>query len=162
VRTSPLWALAGLILAGHPASGPTIDDLATEAAVFEATFQQQIAEQLDATERARGTVLCFAIDPGGAPQSPGPALMRRFAAEKAVRHLGECDRRPAGAVESQTLRPAIIVTVGPIDWIAADEAHVAVSTYRSARAGTNRIYRVVKERSGWISLGPILKDIPVR
>jgi hypothetical protein len=135
-------------------------DAAKEAAVLEAAFRQQIAEHLDATERARGTVVCIAIDPGGAAQSPSREFMARLAGELSVRRAAECDPRPDGAVEAMTLRPAIIVTAGPIEWIAEDEAWVAVSYFRSARLSALRRYRVVREREGWVSLGPILLDGP--
>ena len=58
--------------------------------------------------------------------------MARLAGERSVRRAAECDPRPTGAVESMTLRPAVIVTAGPIEWIADDEAWVAVSYFRSA------------------------------
>jgi hypothetical protein len=147
-----VFALAGPLAA--------TDALDRETAVFEAAFRQQIEEHLDASERARGTVLCLAIDPGGAPQSPGPALMLRLSARGRVRRAAECDPRPGGAVEAQTLRRAIIVTVGPIDWLAEDEARVAVSIFQSAHVSARRTYRVVKEGRRWVSLGPIIIDGP--
>jgi hypothetical protein len=137
------------------------DALSRESAVFEAVFRQQIEEHLDAAERARGTVLCLGIDPGGAPQSPTQDVMRRLSGDPSVRRIGECDPRPKGAVESRSLRPAILVTAGPIQWIAADEAHVAVRYFRSARQSALRKYRVVEERSGWVCLGQIILDAPL-
>ena len=141
--------------------GPTeAADPAKEAAVLEAALRQQIQEHLDATARARRTVVCVAIDPGGAAQSPSREFMARLAGEPSVRRAAECDPRPTGAVEAMTLRPAIIVTAGPIEWIAEDEAWVAVSYFRSARESAQRRYRVVREREGWVSLGPIMLDGP--
>jgi protein-tyrosine-phosphatase len=32
----------------------------------------------------------------------------------------ECDARPRGAIEAMTFRPAIMVTAGPMEWIAAE------------------------------------------
>ena len=49
------------------------------------------------------------------PVSPGSPSLRRAA---------ECDPRPTGAVEATTRRPAVIVTAGPIEWNADDEAWV--------------------------------------
>jgi hypothetical protein len=150
-------ASATLLCAGSASSW----DADTESAVFVAVFRQQIQEHLDSTERARGTVICFAFDPGGAPQSPSRELMARLAAEPQARRAAECDPRPKGAVENITLRPAIVVTAGPIEWIAADEAWVTVRYFRSAHRSWLRRYRVVKERQSWVSLGPILLDGPV-
>ena len=158
-RTAPLTILALLWVSG--AAPLRAAEPPKEADVLEAVFRQQIQEHLDATERARHTVLCIAIDPGGAPQSPSREFMARLAKEPAVRRAAECDARPGGAVEAMTLRPAIIVTAGPIEWIADDEAWVAVSYFRDARVSARRRYRVVKEREGWVSLGPILLDGPV-
>ena len=156
--------VTALVVAGQPtgsgAEAGNETDRAREAAVLEAVFRQQLREHLDATERARGTVVCIAFDPGGAAQSPSREFMARLAGETSVRRAAECDPRPTGAVEATTLRPAIVVTAGPIDWVAGDEAWVAVSYFRSARWSARRRYRVVRERDGWVSLGPILLDGP--
>jgi hypothetical protein len=153
-------AAALAVLAGLPGAGSGADDREREAAVFVAVFRQQIREHIDATEEARRTVLCLAIDPGGAAQSPSREFMARLAGEPSVRRAAECDPRPEGAVEATTRRPAIIVTAGPIEWVAEDEAWVVVSYYRSATQSARRRYRVVRERDGWVSLGPILLDGP--
>ena len=42
-----------------------------------------------------------------------------------------------------------------------DEAWVTVSFFRSASESARRRYRVVREREGWVSLGPIILDGPV-
>ncbi|HXK12031.1 MAG TPA: hypothetical protein VMT70_20500 [Vicinamibacteria bacterium] len=160
--TSTLAAVILLAVLSCPAGGwAGTDERDREADVLVAAFRQQIQEHLDATARGRGTVLCLAIDPGGAPQSPSPELMARLAGEPSVRRAAACDPRPRGAVEAMTLRPAILVTAGPIEWKADDEAWVTVTFFRSARQGAQRKYRVVREREGWVSLGPILVDGPL-
>jgi hypothetical protein len=156
----PLGLTLAALLCPLDAGLVTAADRAKEDAVLEAAFRQQIEEHLDATERARRTVVCLAIDPGGAPQSPSREFMARLAGGPSVRRAAECDPRPKGAVEAMTLRPAIIVTAGPIEWIADDEAWVTVSYFRSASQSAHRRYRVVRERDGWVSLGPILLDGP--
>ena len=148
------------VLACLAAAVSAADDREQEAAVLAAVFHQQVHEHIDATEKARGTVLCLAIDPGGAAQSPSREFMARLAGEPAVRRAAECDPRPAGAVEATTRRPAIIVTAGPVEWKAEDEAWVVVSCFRSASHSWRRRYRVVREREGWVSLGPIVLDGP--
>lgn len=129
-------------------------------AVLEAVFRQQVKEWLDTAERARGTVVCLAVDPGGAPQSVDREYMGRFGREPAVRRAAECEARALGAVERDTLKPAIIVTAGPIEWVAEDEAWVTVAYFRTKMQSSLRTYRVVREREGWISLGQIIKDSP--
>ena len=137
------------------------DDRAEELAVFEATLRQQILEHLDDSDRARQTVVCLGINPGQAPQSPNKEFMTRFRKEPSVRRLTECEARPSGAVEGTTLRPAVIVTAGPIDWRAEDEAWVAVAYFRSRSQSALRKYRVVREVGGWVSIGQIVMDGPV-
>jgi hypothetical protein len=159
-RRTPVALLGALscLPVGHAAGA---DEREKETAVLVAVFRQQVQEHFDATEKARRTVLCVAIDPGGAPQSPSREFMARLASEPSVRKAAECDARPEGAVEATTRRPAIIVTAGPIEWVADDEAWVAVAYYRSASQSAQRRYRVVREREGWVSLGPILLDGPL-
>lgn len=132
-----------------------------EAAVLAASVRQQVEEHLDASDRARGTLVCVGINPGGAPQSPSREFLAGLAQRELLRRLGECEPRADGAVELSTLRPAVIVTLGPIDWRAEDEAWVSVSYFRTRSRSALRRYRVVKEPSGWVSLGPILLDGPL-
>jgi hypothetical protein len=128
--------------------------------VLEAVFRQQIELWLDDHERERGTVLCLAIDTGDAPQSVEKDYLARFRFEPALRRAAECEARRRGAVERATGAPAIVVTAGPIEWVGSDEAWVAVSHFRNALESGRRTYRVVREPSRWISLGPILKLSP--
>jgi hypothetical protein len=52
------------------------------------------------------------------------------------------------------------VTAGPIDWVAEDEAWVTVAYFRTGSESAIRRYRVVREQTGWASLGPIILDGP--
>ena len=70
------------------------------------------------------------------------------------------EARPEGAVTLDRPHPAVIVTAGPIDWIASDEAWVTVSRFRSLENNRRWQYRVVHEPTGWVSLGPIIKQSP--
>jgi len=158
--TRAVSAVGLAVLASVTGAVSAADDRERETAVFVAVFRQQIQEHFDPTEKARRTVLCLAIDPGGAPQSPSREFMARLAGEPSLRRAAECDARPEGAVEATTRRPAIIVTAGPVEWKADDEAWVVVSYFRSASQSARRRYRVVREREGWVSLGPILLDGP--
>jgi hypothetical protein len=154
------WLATGLAVLAALAGVGSGEDREQETAVLVAVFHQQVHEHIDATEKARRTVLCLAIDPGGASQSPSREFMARLAGEPSVRRAAECDPRPEGAVEATTRRPAIIVTAGPVEWVGDDEAWVVVWYFRSATRSARRRYRVVREREGWVSLGPILLDGP--
>ncbi len=129
-------------------------------AVLEAALRQQLKVWLDATARANGTVVCLAIDPGGAPQSVDREYLSRFLAEPAVRRAAECEARTKGAVERQTLKPAVLITAGPVEWIAEDEAWVTLTYFKTRLESGIRTYRVVRERDGWVSLGQIIRQSP--
>ena len=156
-----LFVLAALLLASPeirsdvatPSQG-TADD------VFEAAFRGQIEDLLDSEARARGLVLCLALDPGGAPQSVSREFLERFRKEPSVRRGAECEARSAGAVTLSPRGPAVIVTAGPIEWVAADEAWVTVSRFPNREAARRWQYRVVREAAGWVCLGPIIKQAP--
>jgi len=144
---------AALLCGGPPVQGA---DAARDRDVLEAVLKQQIHEHLDASERARGTVVCVGLGRGVADDD----LVARLTTDKAVRRLAACERRAEGAVEIGTARAAFMVTAGPIEWVAPDEAWVTVAYYRTKVLSAERRYRVVHERSGWVSLGPILMDGP--
>lgn len=165
--TGVKWAMAPvLLLALFPWRAPVVRSDAGPGSpqaseeVFAAVFRQQVEDLLDAEARALGTVLCLAVDPGGAPQSVSREFLVRFRAEPAVRRAAECEARRRGAVTLGASRPAVIVTAGPIDWVAADEAWVTVSRFRSQEDARRWQYRVVREATGWVCLGPIIKQAP--
>jgi len=154
-------ALAPVLLSLQVLPCLAVDRHPEEDAILAATLKQQLDFFLDETARARRTVVCLGINPGQAPQSPSREFLARFVKEPAARGLGACERNPKEAVESTSGAPAVIVTAGPIEWIADDEAWVTVSHFRTRlHSGIGR-YRVVRERSGWVSLGPIFRDGPL-
>ena len=149
-------AVASLLLSSWLGAG----DLAREGAVLAAAVRQQVDEHLDATARARNTVVCVGINPGDAPQSPSREFMTALGRGDLLRRLTECEPRPRGAVEATTLRPAVIVTVGPIEWRADDEAWVTINYFRTRTQSAVRRYRIVHEDNGWVSLGQVILDAP--
>jgi hypothetical protein len=164
MKRPALFVLAAALLAGHET--PLVrSDVATPSQgtaddVFEAAFRGQIEDLLDSEARARGLVLCLAVDPGGAPQSVSREFLRRFRTERSVRRGAECEARSTGAITLAPRGPAIIVTAGPIEWVAADEAWVTVSRFPNREAARRWQYRVVRETAGWVCLGPIIKQAP--
>ena len=105
-------------------------------------------------------VACLSVDPGGAPQSIGEDLLDSFADLPFVRRGAECEERENGAVELATDRPAVLITAGPIEWVEDDEAWVTVRYFRTAVLSAERLYRAVREESGWVCLGQIVKMAP--
>lgn len=142
-----------LVGAGEPAP-PT---RATEDAVLVAVFRHLADELIDGGMRRDGVPGCLWIDPGGAPQSAAREFLRRFGKRSDLRRGAECEIREGEAVVLQTGGPAVLITAGPIEWIAEDEAHVRVEYFRTRLKSARRLYRVVREPSGWLCLGPIIE-----
>jgi hypothetical protein len=107
-----------------------------------------------------GEVACLAIDSGGAPQSIDTELLESFADLPFARRGAECEERESGAVELATDRPAVLITAGPIEWAEDDEAWVTVRYFRTAILSAERLYRAVREETGWVCLGQIVKMAP--
>jgi hypothetical protein len=131
-----------------------------EDAVLAAVLSQVADDVIDHSFRAEGGVVCLSIDPGEAPQSVPPELLAQLDPRPFLRRGAECERRRDGAVEIATDRPAILVTAGPIDWVKDDEAWVTVRYFRTPLLSAQRLYRAVREASGWVSLGPIIQQAP--
>ena len=130
-------------------------------AVLVAVLGQVAEETTDESLRAEGGVACLSVDPGGAPQSVDREFLEDFADLPFVRRGAECEARPDGAVEIATDRPAVLITAGPIEWVSDEEAWVTVRYYRTAILSAQRLYRAVREESGWVSLGQIIRGTPV-
>jgi hypothetical protein len=128
--------------------------------VLEATLKGVTGEFLTDEVRAGGVVACLQIDYGQGPQSISKDFLKRFRRLSFVRRGVDCEVRPEGAIEPATRAPAFVLTAGPISWVAADEAHVRVKYFRSNRDSGTRLYRVVRENSGWVSIGQIIKMAP--
>jgi hypothetical protein len=129
-------------------------------AVVEAAFRQQISYWLTDDARKLQTVVCLATERAGELASVEREYLRRFRFQPELRRSAECETRAQGAVERATGRPAVVVSAGEVRFIAPDEAWVSVRHYRSQLSSGVRTYRVVREQSRWICLGPILKLSP--
>lgn len=124
-----------------------------ESELLEAVVRQQIAE----LRSEPPLLLCLAIDAGDAPRSVSREFLARLRFLSHLRRAAECEVGRHRAFERASGAPAVVVTAGPIQWLEGDEAWVTVEQVWSASRSTRRPYRVVRERSRWISLGPIFR-----
>jgi hypothetical protein len=152
IRAAALAAVA--LASAGPASAREND------AILVAVLRHVADVMVDESLRLEGGVACLSVDPGGAPQSLERELLGRFADMPFVRRGAECEERPEGAVERATDRPAVLITAGPIEWVRPDEAWVTVRYYRTAVLSALRLYRVVREESGWVTLGQVIRQSP--
>ena len=156
-KTCSLLFLAVMILG--PVASPAPGSTAEEDAVLGAVLEHVADSMIDETLRAEGGVVCLSIDPGGAPQSVPEEFLERFGS-RPVRRGAECERRPDGAVEIATDRPAVLIAAGPIEWREDDEAWVTVQYFRTPLLSAQRLYRAVREESGWVCLGQVVQMAP--
>jgi hypothetical protein len=126
--------------------------------VVEAAFRQQLSYWLTQDARRAGTVVCFSVDAGSLQLQRGSVARL---SDPSARDGGECEARAAGAIERSTGHPAVLVTALEVEWIAADEAWVTIRHYRSQHSNGSQSYRVIHEGADWVSLGPILKALPL-
>ncbi len=147
-----------LVLAGPGGSARSAD--LEEDAVLAAVLSQVADQMMDESLRAEGGVACLSIDPGGAPQSVSLEFLEGLDRRQFLRRGAECEERPDGAVELATERPAVLITAGPIEWVAEDDAWVTVRYFRTNLLSAQRLYRAVREKSGWVSLGQVIQMSP--
>jgi hypothetical protein len=152
----PLLLLLALAGSGRSARASDYEEDVVLAAVLRHVADQMIDESL----RAEGGVACLSIDPGEAPQSVSSEFLEGLDPRPFLRRGAECEGRPDGAVELATERPAVLITAGPIDWVAEDEAWVTVRYFRTNLLSAQRLYRAVREESGWVSLGQVVQMSP--
>jgi len=149
-----LAALVARPAAAQPAPDPRADE------VVEAAFRQQIGFWLRDDALESRTVVCLAIEQSGVSHSVAKTYLLRFRGQQGLRRSAECEARAGGAVERATGRPAVLLAVGNVTWIAPDEAWVSVRHFRSRHSTGLQQFRVVREQARWICLGPILKLSP--
>jgi hypothetical protein len=154
-----LLVLLGLV--GSVPSGLAVSRQA-EDAVLEAVVRARLAELRIAARADAGepSVFCLAINPGSAPQTPGRDFMARFKDETDVRTAGQCETRARTVVEIGSGVRALVLTVGPVEWVRDDEAWVTTTVLRDHPYPPPVTYRVVREQDTWTSLGPVVKIAP--
>lgn len=139
---------------------PALSQTPAEEPLFRAVVAERLRQLTQSHAEAARPLLCLGMDPGGAPQSVRREFLGGFRDSAMLRRLAECEARAAGVIERASGRTALLITLGPVAWRAADEAWVTeVEVARRGRP-LHRTLRVVREPSGWISLGPIMKDGP--
>jgi hypothetical protein len=151
-----LFGLAASVRYGLGAPAP-VEDAVLEAVVRARLAEFRIAAGADSRKPA---VFCLAINPGDAPQTPGRDFMALFKHQPDVRTAGQCETRDGRVVEIGTAVPALLLTLGPLEWIAADEAWVTTTVLRDRPYPPPVTYRVVREQDRWTALGPVVKIAP--
>jgi hypothetical protein len=149
-----------LVLAGLACCGAAHAQTNSEEPLFRAVLGARLRLATQTHAASARPLLCVGMDPGGAVQSVRREFLDAFRERARLRRLAECEVRGAGVVERTSGRTALIVTLGPVEWRAADEAWVREVELARPRQPLTRTYRVVHEHDGWICLGPIMKDGP--
>ncbi len=102
-------------------------------------------------------VVCLEVRVGNRAEDPPPSLVERLSRRSRARPISACRVDPAGVTEAGSGTRAVVATVGAIARVGT-EARVSGRLYWSSARAVDTVYRVVHEPSGWVVLGPILKE----
>jgi hypothetical protein len=103
-------------------------------------------------------VVCLEERLGDHSGDPPEPLVRRLSSRFRVRPVSACRVDPAGVTEAGSGSRAVVASVGTITRVGEAEARASGRFYWSSARAVDTIYRVVHEPSGWMVLGPILKE----
>jgi hypothetical protein len=107
-------------------------------------------------------VVCLQTNDGRQTLDPSPEVMADLARHATVHNASACRVEPSGVTVAASREPAVLLSAGPIDWVAEHEAQVAGAYVRSAASAARPTYRVVRGEGGrWVCLGPIVKGLPL-
>jgi hypothetical protein len=152
MRHRNVFALATVLITttGHaaPAAAP-----ATEVEAVYAAALGFAAEQLLEGE----TAVCVAL----AGQDPSDAFLKRIDHAGPLRKGSDCVTSAEGATLRATGRPALWLGTHSLDPVSADEVWVEVRFVRSGVKRGIRQYRVVRKSTSWVTLGQVIKGVPL-
>lgn len=152
--------LAWLLLGVAQLAAPAGEVGSPEAPVLAAAARGVTHELLTHDVRQTGAVACILLERDGVARAPTQAFLSRLGTLPYLLSGAACESTPEGVFESASGAPAFLITVGPVEWIAPDEGHVRVVFRREGAYTHRRLYRVVRERTGWVSLGQIIEMAP--
>ena len=144
---------AGLGCARSPAPPATSDD---SAPLVHAAVIRYQAKQFLSEERLP---LCVAIQ-----GSAGVEARVRDALQPTVpdvRSAEACVIVDGDVYLAGSRVPAVLLTSGPIRWIAEDEAEVRGGFTRTRSSSQRPVYRVVRDGGRWVCLGPVVTGVPL-
>jgi len=125
------------------------------AAIREAVFDFQ-AGFLTADDPE--LVVCLEQRVGNRPEDPPEPVVQHLSGRFRVRPVSACRVDPTGVTETGSGSRAVVASVGDIVRAGVSEARASGRYYWSSARAVETVYRVVHEPSGWMVLGPILKE----
>ncbi len=132
----------------------------SEAEVRVAVLRQQVGFWLDDHGRESGLILCLGTADQGRTLGVDGSFLGRSDDRLLVRPIEACAAPADGAIERQTRKPAVLITVRSVTWAGPNEAVAEVEHFRSAVFSGRRRYRVVREMSRWMCLGEVVRLTP--
>ena len=142
---------AGLACGRSPAPSP--DD---SAPLVHAAVIRYQAKQFLADERVP---LCVAIQGAGGTDARVRDALRPTVPD--VRSAEACVIVDGDVYLAGSRVPAVLLTSGPIRWIAEDEAEVRGGFTRTRSSSQRPVYRVVRDGGRWVCLGPVVTGVPL-
>jgi hypothetical protein len=142
-------ATVSITASGHsaPAAAPAEMEAVYAAALGFATEQLLEGE----------TAVCVAL----AGKDPSDAFLKRIEHARPLRTSSDCETSAEGARLRATRKPALWLGTHSMDPVSADEIWVEVRFVRSGIQRGIRQYRVVRKSTSWVTLGQVIKGIPL-
>jgi hypothetical protein len=155
--SSRRFALLGLVVLMTAWARPAFPER-DHGAVLEAVLLYQVW-QFAGTDAAEMPI-CLAVAAGDDVIDPSQAFLKRVRQKADVRPVSQCSTSRTGVTTADGI-PAMDLGVGPINWLADDEAQVRGRYFRTANASARPLYRVVFEKGRWRCLGPVIEGVPL-
>jgi hypothetical protein len=153
MRPRNVLALATLLITASGHAAPTAAPAGSEVEAVYAAALGFAAEQLLEGE----TAVCVAL----AGKDPSDAFLKRIEHAGPLRKGSDCETSAEGAKLRATGQPALWLATHSIDPVSADEIWVEVRFVRSGVKRGIRQYRVVRKSASWVTLGQVIKGIPL-
>jgi hypothetical protein len=154
VMGAVLSAILSLLTFAPAYAEPQRTDATTDD-IFEAVVRYQVSQFLEGT--GEKLLVCLSLADAKGRHDPSDEFMVRFEKTPMFRKGSACIAVSGGIREAKTEAPAVLVTLGPIEWFGSDETRVKTTYYRSQLRVARPVYRVVKEQSRWVTLGPVIQ-----
>ena len=135
--------------------GAPAESAADREAIHAAVVRYQYRQFVKGVEEP--IAVCLSVEADGERADPSERLLRRLRDLPGLRPGTACAAGPEDVIVRDTGEPAVWLTVGSITWTGSDDVEVQAGYRRGRHSSARPTYRVVRERGGWISLGPTMK-----
>jgi hypothetical protein len=152
-------ARVALVLLAAASAAPGTACSSAAAAKQDAVLEAALAYEITQFLGQEALAVCVQTSDGRQTHDPSPALLERLSRQASVHGASACRVDGSGVTVKASLQPAILLSAGPIDWVAENEAQVQGRYFRNGLSLAHPTYRVVREGRRWACLGPVMRGL---